>query len=136
MSKPKSIEQMVRDLLEQAIKDRLVAPNYRAWHDPDPQCRSSGELIGTANLLRDFLKGSRKPKFVTQPKARRPTERKLPVFYVESYANWFLVHAANEKLARREGRKEYGGHLSGVRLATASEIAYYKSVKGSINECD
>ena len=59
-----------------------------------------------------------------------------PVFYVSSHMHWFLVHANNEKQARREGRKEYGGHLSGVRLATASEIAYYKSVKSSINECD
>lgn len=48
-----TIEQMVRDLLTQAIKDGLVA---RAdWTDPDPQYRSSGELVGVANMLTAYL---------------------------------------------------------------------------------
>lgn len=50
-----SVEQMVRDLLEKAIEDGLVAKSWRKWTDPDPQCRTSGELTGTANLLAQFL---------------------------------------------------------------------------------
>ena len=52
---PSSVEQMVRDLLELAIKEHLVDPSYREWDDPDPQCRSSGELVGVANLLHKYL---------------------------------------------------------------------------------
>ena len=54
----KSIEQHCRDLLEMAIEELLVAPNDE-WKDPHPQARSSGELIGVANLLRKILLGER-----------------------------------------------------------------------------
>lgn len=50
-----SVEQMARDLLEQAIKDGLVAESQGKWDDADPQCRSSGELAGVANMLNGFL---------------------------------------------------------------------------------
>jgi hypothetical protein len=50
-----SVEQMVRDLLEKAIKEGLVAPAVGRWSDPSPQARSSGELAGTANLLQSLL---------------------------------------------------------------------------------
>lgn len=46
-----NIEQICRDLLEQAIKDGLVAKAHKKWDDPDPQCRTAGELAGVANLL-------------------------------------------------------------------------------------
>ncbi len=49
-----STEQMCRDLLTQAIKDEIVAPS-EMWANSDPQCRSSGELCGMANLLSGFL---------------------------------------------------------------------------------
>ena len=55
-----TVEQMLRDLLTQAIKDRLARPPRKdEWgmSGPDPQCRSSGELVGTANLLAAFLRG-------------------------------------------------------------------------------
>jgi hypothetical protein len=55
-----TIEQMVRDLLAKAIQDELVAPN-KIWKNPDPQARSSGELVGVANLLRRFLHLQRGP---------------------------------------------------------------------------
>lgn len=50
-----SLEQICRDLLEQAIKDQLIsAVNY--YGEPvDPQFLSSGDLVGMANLLRDRL---------------------------------------------------------------------------------
>lgn len=54
-----TIEQMVRDLLTQSIKEGLVAPAKDEWDDPDPQCRSAGELVGVANMLNEFL-GRRK----------------------------------------------------------------------------
>ncbi len=53
---PRSAEQMVRDLLSRAIRERVVRPAGRDYDDPDPQCRSSGELVGTANLLFLFLR--------------------------------------------------------------------------------
>jgi glutaredoxin-related protein len=51
-----TVEQMVRDILEQAVRDGLVAKAYRRWDDPSPQARTSGELVGTANLLLEFLR--------------------------------------------------------------------------------
>lgn len=52
-----SVEQMCRDLLEVAIKDGLVGlTNNSNYKNPDPQTRSSGELVGMANLLSRFLK--------------------------------------------------------------------------------
>lgn len=50
-----SIEQMVRDILEQAIKDGLVSLSKIRWVNPDPQCRSAGELVGPANILTKHL---------------------------------------------------------------------------------
>ena len=49
-----SVEQMCRDLLEIAIRDGLVGPSAE-YEDPDPQCRSGGEMCGMANLLLEFL---------------------------------------------------------------------------------
>lgn len=57
-----SVEQMVREILEKAIEDGLVAPAADEWDDPDPQCRSSGELVGVANLLNQFLRDRDKRK--------------------------------------------------------------------------
>jgi hypothetical protein len=54
MTQPLSVEQMVRDLLSQAIRDGIVAPAH-SWTDADPQCRTAGELIGVANLLTSML---------------------------------------------------------------------------------
>ncbi len=53
-----SIEQMVRDLLEQAIKDGLVyAPRRSSFGsgDPNPQARTAGDLCGVANMLNEFI---------------------------------------------------------------------------------
>lgn len=54
-----TVEQMLRDLLTEAIREELVRlPKPGTWgDDPDPQCRSPGELVGTANLLAAFLRG-------------------------------------------------------------------------------
>ena len=49
-----TIEQMCRDLLSQAINDDLVG-GHRVPNWADPQRRSSGELVGMANLLRDLI---------------------------------------------------------------------------------
>jgi hypothetical protein len=54
-TEPMTLEQAVRDLLTQAVKDGLVAPACHGWDDPDPQRRGSGELTGVANLLGDVL---------------------------------------------------------------------------------
>ena len=53
-----SPEQLCRDLLTQAITDGLVGEPTE-FDDPDPQCRSAGELVGMANLLSRSL--SREP---------------------------------------------------------------------------
>lgn len=55
---PVSIEQMVRNLLERAIHDRIVSmPRKGTFNDNDhhPQARTSGELVGVGNMLRDYL---------------------------------------------------------------------------------
>ncbi len=57
---PATIEQMVRDLLEKAIQERLVAPEKKNWADPDPQIRTSGELVGAANLLQKLMRDEKK----------------------------------------------------------------------------
>ncbi len=49
-----SIEQMVRNLLEAALKDGLVAASEN-YEDPDPQIRTAGELCGVANLLNQYF---------------------------------------------------------------------------------
>ena len=49
-----SIEQIVRDLLDKAIEDGLVKITS-GWDDPDPQSRSSGELVGVANQLQERI---------------------------------------------------------------------------------
>lgn len=51
-----TIEQLARDILEVAIRDGLVSPAVKEWDDPDPQCRSSGELVAVANLISKFLR--------------------------------------------------------------------------------
>ena len=50
----KSVEQMCRDLLTQAIKDRLVN-HVGMWQINDPQNRSSSDLAGMSNLLNEFF---------------------------------------------------------------------------------
>lgn len=70
MSNRISYEQMCRELLEVAMKDGLVAESVE-FDDPDPQCRSSGEMVGMANLLRDYMS----PKDVDgKPLWRKPKE--------------------------------------------------------------
>jgi len=49
-----SLEQMCRNLLEQAMNDGLVGDSNE-YEDSDPQVRSSGELVGMANLLAKLL---------------------------------------------------------------------------------
>lgn len=50
-----SIEQMVRDLLEQAIKDGLVNRARDKHINPDPQSFSSGQLTGCANVVCEWI---------------------------------------------------------------------------------
>jgi hypothetical protein len=53
-----SVEQIVRDLLEQAIHDGLVKPvRYR-----DPQEATSGDLVGCASLLADLMSNCERGK--------------------------------------------------------------------------
>ncbi len=59
MNEPKSVEQMCRDLLTQALKDSLVSKS-RYWSDGDPQARSAGEIVGMANMLADCLRQEHK----------------------------------------------------------------------------
>ncbi len=49
-----SAEQLVREILAKAIEVGLVAPNEVDWDDPDPQCRSAGELVFCSNLVADY----------------------------------------------------------------------------------
>ena len=51
-----SVEQMCRDLLDEAVSLGLVATAKDEWDDPHPQARSSGELTGMANMLCDMLR--------------------------------------------------------------------------------
>lgn len=62
-----NIEQICRDLLEQAIKDGLVAKAYKKWDDPDPQCRTAGELGGVANLLQAAIREAHPPTRTPSP---------------------------------------------------------------------
>lgn len=55
---PLTVEQMCRDLLAQAIADRLFDFDYI----PDPQSLTAGELCGMANLLAKFLMENRAPR--------------------------------------------------------------------------
>jgi len=64
-----SVEQMCRDLLTQAISDGLVSPSTE--YSEDPQCRSSGELVGMANMLASYLSDTRKPE---KPRHSKPIE--------------------------------------------------------------
>lgn len=48
------LEQLVRNLLERAIEDGLVAP-METFDDPDPQSRTDEELRGCTALLRQRL---------------------------------------------------------------------------------
>lgn len=59
------------------------------------------------------------------------------IFYVESYAAWFLIFARTYKAARKEGVKNYGrGMVKGVRLATRKEIKYFRSIKSEIGTAE
>ena len=60
-----SAEQAVRDLLELAIKEGLVAPTTE-YRDPDPQCRSSGELVALANYLHQWVRATEPRKRAAQ----------------------------------------------------------------------
>ena len=52
----RSIEQICRDVLTEAINEGLVFPTTVVlFDDPDPQARSSGELVGVANVLHEAL---------------------------------------------------------------------------------
>ena len=53
--KQTTIEQFVRDLLYTAIEEGLVRTAVHHWVDPDPQVRSSGELVRLANMIRDYI---------------------------------------------------------------------------------
>lgn len=46
-----TFEQLVRDVLAQAIADGLVAPRDSGRDDSDPQSFTGGDLVGVANLL-------------------------------------------------------------------------------------
>ena len=60
--------------------------------------------------------------------------RNNKIFYVESYAAWFLVFARTSAAARSEGVREFGrGCIKAVRLATKDEIKYFRNLKGEIN---
>jgi hypothetical protein len=50
-------EQMCRDLLEQALADRLVSKprDGGSWGKYDPQAFTSGDLCGMANLMQMIL---------------------------------------------------------------------------------
>jgi len=59
----------------------------------------------------------------------------MKTFRVESYSGWFLVKAKNKRAAKSEGVKEYGrGRVTGVFVATDSDIKYFLAVKGEIGE--
>ena len=53
--KKTSIEQVIRDILEKAINDGLVSSTQQ-FDDPSPQSRTSGDLVGCANILAEFLR--------------------------------------------------------------------------------
>lgn len=55
MAAERSIEQLVRDVLTQAIADGLVDEPREKWPDPDPQSRSAFDLLGCANLVAKWL---------------------------------------------------------------------------------
>jgi hypothetical protein len=60
-SKPMTIEQMCRNLLEAAMKDGSVRkPLKRPHFDPHPQARSGGELAGMANMLQEYFREAAK----------------------------------------------------------------------------
>jgi hypothetical protein len=73
-----TIEQMARDLLSQAVKDRLLALDYRQWSDPNPQKRKGEEIVGVANMLAKFLESV---DGLNDPPMKRPiypVEQPLP----------------------------------------------------------
>jgi len=49
-----SLEQIVRDILSAALRDGVVGPSAE-YSDSDPQLRTSADLAGVANVLRDRL---------------------------------------------------------------------------------
>ena len=56
-----SVEEMCRRLLAVAVDNGLVELAPENWERPDPEERSSGELVAMANLLSEFL-GNPPPK--------------------------------------------------------------------------
>jgi len=52
----RSLEQICREILSQAIADELVAKCTTLYKDPDPYVRTAGELAGLANLLQKLLR--------------------------------------------------------------------------------
>jgi hypothetical protein len=76
MDRP-TIEQMARDLLTRAVKDRLLTLDYRQWSDPNPEKRSGPELQGVKNLLAKFLSdavemGLQNAEWLKQAKTEMP----------------------------------------------------------------
>ena len=56
-----SVEQVVRDILEEAISERIVYANCHEYSDGDVQRRSAGELVGSANALSAWLRDNHPP---------------------------------------------------------------------------
>jgi hypothetical protein len=50
-----TIEQMCRDLLQQAIKDGVAGSSFLRI-DPDPQMLTTQELIGMADMLEAYFR--------------------------------------------------------------------------------
>jgi hypothetical protein len=54
-----SVEQMVRNLLTQAISDGVVRKaDWRRFAQNDPQAMTAGDLCGVSNLLATYLRSS------------------------------------------------------------------------------
>jgi hypothetical protein len=56
-----SLEEDARDFLTLAIKDGLVALAHGEWDNPDPQVRSTGEIVALANFLDAIDRRARAP---------------------------------------------------------------------------
>ena len=61
--------------------------------------------------------------------------RNKKVYYIESYATWYLVKANNIRMAKSDGVREFGrGMVKIVREASKAEIEYFIHLKGEIGE--
>jgi len=67
-----SVEQVIRDILTAALKDGIVSLRVFVWTDPDPQARSSGELVGPANVLQAWLTRAQQTQEVNSNAGTRP----------------------------------------------------------------